>query len=73
MDQRNKKDSKPVGENEKGKWSGWRWRGKRGNCYYVFGNRCFKRRKKACKAAGCKVSRCKLDDSAPAKVSCKQK
>ena len=56
---------------EKGKsWGGWRWKGKRNDCFFKSDNQCFDSKKKACKAAGCSTSVCKTDDGAPAQVSC---
>jgi hypothetical protein len=59
---------------EKGKsWGGWRWKGKRDDCYYVVDNKCFAERKDACKAAcGKHKRRCRYSDSAPSKVSCRK-
>ena len=55
------------------KWGGWRWKGKRDNCFYVHKNRCFDSKEKACKAARCKKNAtCVTDKSAPAKVSCEK-
>jgi hypothetical protein len=55
-----------------GKGSGWRWKGKRDHCYYLFDNRCFEDKKAACEAAGCAVASCQADRGAPAKVRCAQ-
>ena len=52
-------------------WGGWRYRGKRDDCFYKFKRRCFRKKKKACKAAGCKKADCVASDAAPAVVSCK--
>jgi hypothetical protein len=57
---------------EGGKGSGWRWKGKRQDCFYVHDNECFAEKKSACRAAGCGLSRCaEKPDTAPIKVSCK--
>lgn len=55
-------------KDEKG--NGWRWKGKRDHCYYVFENRCFEKKKAACEAAGCQLAECQADGGAPAKVRC---
>jgi hypothetical protein len=52
------------------KGNGWRWKGKRDHCYYVFENRCFEDKKAACEAAGCPVASCQADSGAPAKIRC---
>jgi hypothetical protein len=54
-------------------WGGWRWGGDRDDCYYVYKNRCFKKLKKACRAAKCGKKNCKHTDAAPAKVTCNRK
>ena len=63
---------KPV-ESEGKRWGGWRWKGKRGDCFFKHDNECFKSLEDACKSAGCGKDECKHDDSAPAKVSCPEK
>ena len=60
---------KPVPEQGK-KWSGWRWKGKREDCFFLVENECHSSLDSACKAARCKKSSCVHDESAPAKVSC---
>ena len=60
---------KPVSEQGK-KWGGWRWKGKRDDCFFLVGNECHSSLDEACKAARCKKSTCVHDESAPAKVSC---
>ncbi len=58
---------------EKGKeWGGWRWKGERNNCVYVFNNKCFKEKKAACKAAGCEGSACLEKRGAPSKIKCRK-
>ena len=52
------------------KWGGWRWKGKRDDCFFRVGKRCFDSEKKACKAARCGKRKCLTDDGAPAKVTC---
>jgi hypothetical protein len=54
------------------KWGGWRWKGKRNDCFFIFKNECFSSMKKACRRAKCGDTKCEHDDSAPAKVACKK-
>lgn len=63
----------PVSEEGKS-WGGWRWKGRRQDCFFLYKNRCFSSLKKACQAARCKRegADCVYDDSAPAHVSCEQ-
>ena len=60
---------KPVTEQGK-KWSGWRWKGRRDDCFFLYRNECYSSLADACQAAGCKKPDCEHDESAPAKVSC---
>lgn len=60
---------KPVSEQGK-QWKGWRWKGRRQDCFFLVGNECHSSLDEACKAARCKKSSCAHDDSAPAKVRC---
>jgi hypothetical protein len=53
-------------------WGGWRWEGKRDDCFFKVGNACFDSLEAACKKAGCKGDACQHDKSAPANVSCKE-
>lgn len=69
------KSGKAYTENKapKGKkWGGWRWKGKRDDCFFKYKNRCFSKQADACKAAKCKKDACVMDKSAPAKISCKK-
>lgn len=52
------------------KWGGWRWKGKRNDCFFKYKNTCYPSMAKACKAARCPKADCVHDDSAPAKVKC---
>ncbi len=61
-----------VSETDRKKWGGWRWKGNRKKCYFVYKNRCFEEQKAACQAAKCKQSKCVTNGSAPAKVSCEK-
>jgi hypothetical protein len=63
------KDKDEVSEKGK-KWGGWRWKGERDNCVYVYDNKCFKEKKAACKAAGCSGSACLEKRGAPSKIKC---
>lgn len=60
---------RPVSDHGKS-WGGWRWKGKREDCFFVHKNQCFATLDDACKAAKCKKADCTHDDGAPAKVSC---
>ena len=53
-------------------WGGWRWKGKRDDCFFVYDNACFNDRDAACKKAGCakKGKSCKDTGGGPAEVSC---
>lgn len=53
-------------------WGGWRWKGKRDDCFFKVDNACFDSLAAACKKAGCKGDACQHDKSAPANVSCKE-
>ena len=64
-------DKDAVSEDGK-KWGGWRWKGKRDECYYVFKNRCYDTKAEACSAAKCGKQSCAVKEGAPSKVSCKK-
>lgn len=64
-----KKMERPVSDEGK-KWGGWRWKGKREDCFFVHENQCFATLADACRAAKCKKDECVHDEGAPAKVSC---
>ena len=66
-----RRKEKPVAEEGK-KWSGWRWKGSRQDCFFKVENECHSSLDAACKAAGCKKSTCVHDESAPANVSCEE-
>ena len=54
------------------KWGGWRYQGDRGDCFYVFGRRCYKTEVAACKAARCKsATKCTPVGAGPATITCK--
>lgn len=58
---------------EKGKsWGGWRWKGKRDDCFYVYDNKCFETKSGACSAAKCGGQACLVKTGAPSKVSCEK-
>jgi hypothetical protein len=63
--------ARPVSEEGKS-WGGWRWKGKREDCFFVHKNQCFATLEDACKAAKCKMADCVQDEGAPAKVSCEK-
>jgi hypothetical protein len=55
------------------KWAGWRYQGDRGDCFYVFGRKCYKSEESACKNARCKSpAKCTSVGAGPAIVSCKE-
>ncbi len=64
-------DDGPAVSSKGKKWSGWRWKGKRKDCYFVHGNRCFASKRAACKSAGCNTSDCRTKGGGPASVSCR--
>lgn len=58
---------------EQGKsWGGWRWSGKRDDCFYVFDNKCFDSKARACIAAICDDRACVAKPGVPSKVSCEE-
>lgn len=73
-DQTADKDGEEEEVSSKGKkWGGWRWKGKRNDCFFVVDNECFAKLKKACRKAKCGKAGCEQDDGAPAEVTCKKK
>src|SRR5262249_18440087 len=50
---------KPDPKKEK-TWGGWRWKGKRQDCFFVYRNQCFDSKARACKAAGCGEENCQI-------------
>jgi hypothetical protein len=60
---------KPVSDQGK-RWGGWRWKGKRNDCFFLYKNECYSSLEAACKQARCSVDDCVHDESAPAKVRC---
>lgn len=65
------KDKDDVSEQGK-EWGGWRWKGNRDNCVYVHENKCYAKKKAACKAAGCDGRACLEKSGAPAKIRCEK-
>jgi hypothetical protein len=61
----------PVVEEGK-KWGGWRWRGRREDCFFLHKNACFPSLELACKDAGCSKKTCTYDGKAPPHVTCKK-
>jgi hypothetical protein len=59
-------EQKPV------KTGGWRFKGDRKDCRYLFNSKCFKNETAACKAAGCGGPACSSTGAGPATVSCKK-
>ena len=67
-------EARASGELDSGgkKWSGWRYQGDRGDCFFVVGRKCFKTEDAACKAARCKSgTKCTTVGAGPATLSCK--
>ena len=60
---------KPVSDQGK-RWGGWRWKGKRNDCFFLYENECYSSLEAACKQARCSEDDCVHDESAPAKVRC---
>jgi hypothetical protein len=54
------------------KTGGWRFKGDRKDCRYLFNSKCFKNETAACKAAGCGGPACSSTGAGPATVSCKK-
>jgi hypothetical protein len=52
------------------KWGGWRYQGKRDDCFFLVKRRCYTEREDACKAARCGKKQCVLDGGGPATVRC---
>ena len=63
--------AEPVSEDGADR-GGWRWKGKRQDCFFRYGNRCFDKLQAACRAAGCQESQCSHNDAAPAVVACRK-
>ena len=56
------------------KWGGWRFQGERNDCFFIFGKKCFKTEKAACRAARCKApSTCTTEGAGPTQVKCSKK
>ena len=51
---------------------GWRWEGKRDNCYFLVGKECFESLESACSAGGCTPDTCNASSGIPAHVSCEK-
>ena len=57
-------------DNPKPEKKGWRFKGDRKDCRYLFNSKCFKDETAACKAAGCGGPACSTTGAGPATVSC---
>ncbi len=68
---RAKPDPEPVDETGK-RWGGWRWRGKRDSCFFVYKNRCYSDKSRACAVAKCGPRKCKHKGGGPAEIYCKK-
>jgi hypothetical protein len=52
------------------KWGGWRYQGRRDDCFFLVGRKCFDSRADACTAARCAKNQCVVDGGGPATVRC---
>lgn len=52
------------------KWGGWRYQGRRDDCFFLVGRKCFDSREDACTAARCGKNKCVVDGGGPATVRC---
>lgn len=59
----------PVDEKGK-KWGGWRYQGKRDDCFFLVKRKCYDSRADACSAARCGKKQCVVDGGGPATVRC---
>ncbi|MBZ0238592.1 MAG: hypothetical protein K8M05_40140 [Deltaproteobacteria bacterium] len=62
-------DEDPVSGKGK-KWGGWRYQGKRDDCFFLVKRKCYTERAAACEAARCGKKQCVLDGAGPAQVRC---
>jgi hypothetical protein len=65
------RDSDDAPQDEQGR-TGWRWKGKRQDCFYRYRNHCYDNLEAACTAARCGPSQCAHDGAAPSVVSCRK-
>ena len=69
-EKKSKKD-KPLDSTGKS-WGKWRYTGDRAECYFRFGQKCYKTEAAACSNLRCKKpTKCTAEGAAPAQVSCK--
>lgn len=59
----------PVDDKGK-KWGGWRYQGKRDDCFFLVKRKCYDNRADACSAARCGKRQCIVDGGGPATVRC---
>lgn len=52
------------------KWGGWRYQGRRDDCFFLVGRKCFDSRDDACTAARCGKKKCVVSGGGPATVRC---
>ncbi len=52
------------------KWGGWRYQGRRDDCFFLVKRRCFDARAEACAAARCGKKQCVVEGGGPATVRC---
>lgn len=59
------------GPSAKGKkWGGWRYQGRRDDCFFLVKRKCFDKRDDACAAARCGQKQCVIEGGGPATVRC---
>ncbi|MBA3458712.1 MAG: hypothetical protein H0T46_02040 [Deltaproteobacteria bacterium] len=72
--EKQRREAKASGEDDKGSrsWGGWRYKGDRNSCFFQVSGKCFKTENAACQAARCaKPKKCNVTGGGPALVSCK--
>jgi hypothetical protein len=52
------------------KWGGWRYQGKRDDCFFLVKRKCYVSRADACAAARCGKKQCVVEGGGPASVRC---
>lgn len=62
-------DEEKVDEKGK-KWGGWRYQGRRDDCFFLVKRKCFQTRADACAAAKCGKQQCVVEGGGPAQVRC---
>ncbi len=52
------------------RWGGWRYQGRRDDCFFLVKRRCYDKRAEACAAARCGKKQCAIEGGGPATVRC---